>query len=97
MFISQTHLLELGRDEITNGGEGELECKIIARRMNKPKDREVKTPPIMLREWAMWGGGNFTHIYTDGSFRKDENWGELLLELSSYQMDAPGSTGYMWT
>ena len=77
-----THLLELGRDEITNGGEGELECKIIARRMNKPKDREVKTPPIMLREWAMWGGGNFTHIYTDGSFRKDENWGELLLGKS---------------
>ena len=53
-----THRLELGKDEITNGGEGDLECKIVARRHNKLRDRTVKTPPMMLREWAMWGGGN---------------------------------------
>jgi hypothetical protein len=27
----------------------------------------------------MWGCGDFTHIYTDGSYREEANWGEFLL------------------
>jgi hypothetical protein len=53
---------------------------------------------MMLREWAMWGGGDFTHVYTDGSFRKEENWGELLLGKS--RITAGGaiilSDGHSW-
>ena len=74
-----THLVELSKDKITEDGEGEILCKIADLRVNKPGPRITTPQTYMLREWAMWGGGPFTHIYTDGSYREEANWGEFLL------------------
>ena len=74
-----THLVELDEDRVTDGGEGELRCSIMCLRENRPRDRTVIPEDYMLREWAMWGGGDFTHIYTDGSYKEEANWGEFLL------------------
>jgi len=74
-----THLVELGLDEVTEGGEGDLVCTTVARRRNKAIERRVKIPGYLSKEWAMWGGGIFTHIYTDGSYKEEADWGEYLL------------------
>ena len=74
-----THILELGVDKVTKGGEGELTCEAVARRANKATERRVKAPLYLSRGWAMWGGDGFTHVYTDGSYREEACWGEMLL------------------
>ena len=79
-FIEKaTHLIELSKDKVTYGGEGELACGVIAIRENKCIMGVTQPESYMLREWAMWGGGDFSHIYTDGSYREEANWGEFLL------------------
>jgi hypothetical protein len=35
----------------------------MARRRNKAKERRVKIPGYLSREWARWDGGEFTHIF----------------------------------
>ena len=42
-------------------------------------------PRYLSKEWATFGPENFTHIYTDGSFRKIENWGETLLNTPRHE------------
>ena len=80
LFLEKaTHLMELSKDIVTYGGEGELSCGINAMRDNRPALRITQPETYMLREWAMWGGGEFSHIYTDGSYREEANWGEFLL------------------
>jgi hypothetical protein len=74
-----THLLELSVDEVTEGGEGELICRVMARRRNKAIERKVKIPGYLSKEWARWDGGEFTHIFTDGSYKEEATWGEQLL------------------
>ena len=40
----------------------------------------ISIPPDYLsREWAQSGVEGVTHIYTDGSLRRNRNWGEFLL------------------
>ena len=74
-----SHILELSVDEVTEGGEGELTCKIVARRKNKAIERRVKVPEYLSRDWASWDGREFTHIFTDGYYKEEANWGEHLL------------------
>jgi hypothetical protein len=79
-FIEQaSHLLELSVDKVTKGGEGKLTCKLMARRNNTACERAIKIPDYLKREWACWGGGDFTHIYTDGSYKEEATWGDQLL------------------
>ena len=66
-------------DKMTKGGEGKLTCKIVARRSNNACERTVKIPDYLRRQWACWGGGEFNHIYTDGSYREESIWGDQLL------------------
>ncbi len=66
-------------DEVTEGGEGELICKVMARSRNKAIERRVKIPGYLSKEWARWDGGEFTHIFTDGSYKEEATWGEQLL------------------
>jgi hypothetical protein len=74
-----THLVELSGDRVTKKGDVELMSEIVDLRLNNPKDRDIVPHVYMTREWAMWGGGNFTHIFTDGSYREEANLGEFLL------------------
>ena len=69
-----THLLELSVDKITEKGEGELTCKVMARRTNRAIERSVKTPAYLRKEWAMLEGCEFTHVYTDGSYKEEATW-----------------------
>ena len=79
-YIEQaSHLLELSVDKVTEGGEGKLTCKLMARRENRAFERTVKILHYLSRGWACWGGGDFTHIYTDGSYREESTWGDQLL------------------
>ena len=53
-FLNEaSHLLELSVDKITEGGEGELTCKVTARRENRVIERRVTSPAYLRREWAM--------------------------------------------
>ena len=74
-----SHLLELSVDKVTEGGEGEIICKIMARRRNKAIERQVKIPGYLSKEWASWDGEEFSHIFTDGSYKEEATWGEHLL------------------
>ena len=93
-----THIIELSVDEVTEGGEGELISKIVARRGKMARDRLVKLPSYLTREWAMWGGEHFSHIYTDGSYKEESSWGEML--LGTPRREAGGavvlSDGHSW-
>ena len=46
--------------------------------MNKAIERSVKIPNYLRREWACWDGGDYTHIYTDGSYKEEATWGDHL-------------------
>ena len=71
--------MELSKDTVTKGGEGRLLCRLIARG-KKGMGLRISIPPDFLsREWALSGVEGVTHIYTDGSLRKNRNWGEFLL------------------
>jgi hypothetical protein len=61
------------------GGAGKLTCTLEARRKNKATERSVKIPDYLRREWACWEGGEYTHIYTDGSYKEEATWGDQLL------------------
>ena len=39
----------------------------------------MKIPGYLSKEWARWDGGEFTHIFTDGSYKEEATWGEQLL------------------
>jgi len=79
LTLNASHLLELSVDEVTKGGEGDLICKVIAKRRNKAIERKAKIPRYLTREWASWDGCAFTHIFTDGSYKENATWGEQLL------------------
>ena len=83
-----THLLELSVDEVTEGGEGELICEVMARRRNKAVERRVKIPGYLCREWARWDGGNFTHTSsrTDPTRRKLHGGNSSSVMLKSRQV-----------
>ena len=79
-FLNEaSHLLELSVDKITEGGEGELTCKVTAKRENRVIERRVTIPAYLRKEWAMIEGSEFTHIYTDGSYKEEATWEEQLL------------------
>ena len=74
-----SHILELSRDKITRGGEGRLKCQLMARREKKARERQVNMPYYLREDWAKWRGGDFSYIYTDGSYKEESNWGDYLL------------------
>ena len=47
----------------------------------RPASIVLPTPMAggISREWAEWGGGDFSHIYTDGSHAMDKNFSQFLL------------------
>jgi hypothetical protein len=79
LIENASHLIELSVDKVTEGGEGELICKTVARRSNKAIERQVKIPEYLSKEWASWDGDEFTHIFTDGYYKEEATWGEQLL------------------
>ena len=79
------HLLELSIDEVTKRGEGNLKSEVMERRKMKAKERTAVAPRYLSKEWATFGPEDFTHIYTDGSFRKIENCGETLLNTPRHE------------
>ena len=85
LTLNASHLLELSVDEVTEGGEGDLICKVIAKRRNKAIERKAKIPRYLTREWASWDGCAFTHIFTDGSYKEDATWEEQLLGTDESQ------------
>ena len=79
MMENSSHILELSKDTVTKGGEGRLLCRLIARKRKRMGLRISIPPDYLSREWALSGVEGITHIYTDGSLRKNRNWGEFLL------------------
>ena len=80
MLIEEaTHLIELDVDKITKKGEGRILSVVVDRRKMKARERTVSTPHYLTDDFATYGETDYTYIYTDGSFRKEENWGEMLL------------------
>jgi hypothetical protein len=52
---------------------------ITERRKMKASERTTVAPQYLSKEWAFFGPADYTHIYTDRSFRKLTNGGETLL------------------
>ena len=80
-----SHLIELSVDKVTRGGEGTLTSVVMERKKKKAMERVTVAPRYLSKEWATFGPPKFSHIYTDGSFRKLANWGETLLNTPRHE------------
>ena len=85
LITRASHLIELSIDKVTKGGEGTLTSVITERRKMKASERTTVAPRYLSKEWATFGPDDYTHIYTDGSFRKLANWGETLLNTPQHE------------
>ena len=85
LIARASHLIELSIDKVTKGGEGNLTSVIMERRKMKAMERKAVAPRYLSKEWATFGPADYTHIYTDGSFRKLANWGETLLNTPQHE------------
>ena len=79
-FIREaTHLVEMGIDWSEKLGGSQV---TLSRIMQLRRGSIVDSKPIeevISREWAEWGGGDFSHIYTDGSHAADRTLAQFLL------------------
>ena len=74
-----THLVELGTDFIADrNGVEELHSRFMGERLMSvamPKP----LPDYMEPDWAKWKGGEFLHVYTDGSWATERTLDQFLL------------------
>ena len=74
-----THLVELGTDFIaTKDGTDVLQSRFMGKRLMSVAGANP-TPDYMEDDWAKWKGGEFLHVYADGSWATERTLDQFLL------------------
>ena len=74
-----THLVELGTDFIAaKDGTDVLQSRFMGERLMSVAGPNP-TPDYMEGDWAKWKGGEFLHVYTDGSWATERTLDQFLL------------------
>ena len=74
-----THLVELSEDWVDKIDMEEALFSMIIRLRKSVIGLHIPPPDDVEKDWAKWEGGDFLHIYTDGSHATDKSISQYLL------------------